>query len=79
VSWWNETHVIATWTNRVQNQSVMIMYNTQGDAKSVLYDEETEGWLQPNFPVKTLYNDYILLLRREHSGTSAGRFRHINK
>ncbi|XP_018402470.1 PREDICTED: venom dipeptidyl peptidase 4-like [Cyphomyrmex costatus] len=77
VSWWNKTHVIATWTNRVQNQSQMTMYSIQGDAKLVLSDEETEGWLQPNRPIRT--RDYILLLRREPSGTSAGRFRHINR
>ncbi|XP_012054228.1 PREDICTED: venom dipeptidyl peptidase 4 [Atta cephalotes] len=79
VSWWNKTHVLATWTNRVQNQSQMTMYNIQGDAKLVLSDEETEGWLQPNFPIKTRDYTYILLLRRESSGTSAGRFRHINR
>lgn len=77
VNWWNETHVIATWTNRVQNQSQITMYGTWGNAKSVLYDKETEGWLQPNNPIRT--GDYALLLRREHSGTSAGRFRHINR
>lgn len=77
VSWWNKTHVIATWTNRVQNQSQMTMYNIQGDVKLVLSDEETEGWLQPNIPIRT--RDYILLLRREPSGTNAGRFRHINR
>ncbi|KAG5325464.1 VDDP4 peptidase, partial [Pseudoatta argentina] len=77
VSWWNKTHVLATWTNRVQNQSQMTMYDIQGDAKLVLSDEETEGWLQPNLPIRT--RDYILLLRREPSGTSAGRFRHINR
>lgn len=77
VSWWNQTHVIATWTNRVQNQSQMIMYNTQGNTQSIMYDEETEGWLQPNCPIKT--GDYALHLRRENSGTSAGRFRHINR
>lgn len=77
VNWWNATHVLATWTNRVQNQSQITMYNTQGDAKSVLCDEETEGWLQPNFPIRS--RDYLLLLRREPSGTSAGRFRHINR
>ncbi|XP_018355747.1 PREDICTED: venom dipeptidyl peptidase 4 [Trachymyrmex septentrionalis] len=77
VSWWDETHVLATWTNRVQNQSQMTMYDIQGDAKLVLSDEETEGWLQPNLPIRT--RDYILLLRREPSGTSAGRFRHINR
>ncbi|KAG5333282.1 VDPP4 peptidase, partial [Acromyrmex heyeri] len=77
VSWWNKTHVLATWTNRVQNQSQMTMYDIQGDAKLVLSDEETEGWLQPNLPIRT--RDYILLLRREPSGTSAGKFRHINR
>ncbi|KYN43954.1 Venom dipeptidyl peptidase 4 [Trachymyrmex septentrionalis] len=59
------------------NQSQMTMYDIQGDAKLVLSDEETEGWLQPNLPIRT--RDYILLLRREPSGTSAGRFRHINR
>ncbi|XP_071555267.1 venom dipeptidyl peptidase 4 [Temnothorax nylanderi] len=77
VNWWNQTHVITTWTNRVQNQSQLTMYNTQGDIKSVLFDEETEGWLQPNIPIKT--GDYALYLRREDSGTSAGRFRHIDR
>ncbi|XP_011871066.1 PREDICTED: venom dipeptidyl peptidase 4-like [Vollenhovia emeryi] len=77
VSWWNETHVVATWTNRVQNQSQLTMYDMQGDAKLVLYDEETEGWLQPNSPIKA--GDYALLLRREDSGTGDGRFRHIVK
>ncbi|XP_028049203.2 venom dipeptidyl peptidase 4 isoform X2 [Monomorium pharaonis] len=77
VNWWDETHVIATWTNRVQNQSQMMMYNIWGDAKSILYDEETKGWLRPNKPIRV--GDYALLLRFEHSGTSAGRFYHINR
>ncbi|KAL6257404.1 hypothetical protein P5V15_010976 [Pogonomyrmex californicus] len=77
VSWWDETHVIATWTNRVQNQSQLVMYDTQGSGNPILYDEETEGWLQPNRPIKS--GTYALLLRREDSGTSAGRFRHINR
>ncbi|KAL0119761.1 hypothetical protein PUN28_007890 [Cardiocondyla obscurior] len=79
VSWWDETHVIVTWTNRVQNQSQLTMYNVQGDAKLVLFDEETEGWLQPNNPIKSYRNNYVLHLRREQSGTNAGRFRHINR
>ncbi|XP_014479089.1 PREDICTED: venom dipeptidyl peptidase 4 isoform X2 [Dinoponera quadriceps] len=75
VSWWNLTHVTATWTNRVQNQSQLVMYDAQGTAKLVWYDEEREGWLQPNSPVKV--GNYALLLRQEDSGTSAGKFRHI--
>ncbi|XP_032666841.1 venom dipeptidyl peptidase 4-like isoform X2 [Odontomachus brunneus] len=75
VSWWNQTHIAATWTNRVQNQSQLVIYDTQGTGKLIWYDEEREGWLQPNSPTKV--GNYALLLRREDSGTSAGRFRHI--
>lgn len=75
VSWWDATHVIATWTNRVQNQSQLIMYDTQGTGSPILNDEETEGWLQPNRPVRAA--GYALLLQREDSNTSAGRFRHV--
>lgn len=75
VSWWDTTHVIVTWTNRVQNQSLLIMYDTQGISKPIIYDEEIEGWLQPNRPIRA--GDYALLLRWKDSGTNAGRFRHI--
>ncbi|XP_012223654.1 venom dipeptidyl peptidase 4 isoform X2 [Linepithema humile] len=75
VSWWDATHVIATWTNRVQNQSQLIMYDTQGTSSPILDEEETEGWLQPNHPTKAA--GYALILQREDSNTSAGRFRHI--
>uniref|UniRef100_A0A348G603 Venom dipeptidyl peptidase 4 n=1 Tax=Odontomachus monticola TaxID=613454 RepID=A0A348G603_ODOMO len=75
VNWWNLTHVAATWTNRVQNQSQLVFYDTQGIGKPIWYDEEREGWLQPNSPTKV--GNYALLLRREDSGISAGRFRHI--
>lgn len=76
-SWWDITHVIVTWTNRVQNQSQLIMYDTQGTSKPILYDEEIEGWLQPNRPIRA--GDYALLLRLKDSGTNAGKFRHIDR
>lgn len=69
--------MIVTWTNRVQNQSQLIMYDTQGTSKPILYDEEIEGWLQPSRPVKA--DDYALLLRLKDSGTNAGKFRHIDR
>lgn len=75
-SWWGTTHVIVTWTNRVQNQSQLIMYDTQGISKPILHDEEIEGWLQPNRPIRA-GDDYALLLRWQDSGTNAGKFRHI--
>lgn len=75
VSWWNLTYVTATWTNRVQNQSQLVLYDTQGTGNNVWYDEEREGWLQPNSPVRI--RNCVLLLRREDSGTNAGKFRHI--
>lgn len=78
VNWWDTTHVIATWTNRVQNQSQLIIYDTQDNtSKPVLYDEEIEGWLQPNRPIRV--GDYALLLRWKDSGTNAGKFRHIDR
>ncbi|KAM0733934.1 Venom dipeptidyl peptidase 4 [Formica fusca] len=76
-SWWDITHVIVTWTNRVQNQSQLIMYDTQGTSKPILYDEEIEGWLQPNRPIRA--GVYALLLRLKDSGTNAGKFRHIDR
>ncbi|XP_011154777.2 venom dipeptidyl peptidase 4 isoform X1 [Harpegnathos saltator] len=75
VSWWDPKHVLATWTNRVQNQSQLVMYDTQGAAKPVWYDEERRGWLQPNSPMRV--GQHALLLHREDSGSSAGKFQHI--
>ncbi|RLU22782.1 hypothetical protein DMN91_005060 [Ooceraea biroi] len=77
VNWWQASHVIATWTNRVQNQSQLIMYDTKGGSNLILANEETEGWLQPNRPIKV--GNHALLLRLEDSGISAGRFRHITR
>jgi len=54
-----------------------MMYDTKGAGKPVLTNEETEGWLQPNQPLKA--DDHALLLHLEDSGTSAGRFRHITR
>ncbi|KAH0946793.1 hypothetical protein HN011_002560 [Eciton burchellii] len=77
VGWWQATQVIATWTNRVQNQSQLVMYDTKGAGRPILSNEETEGWLQPNQPLKA--DDHALLLHLQDSGTSAGRFRHITR
>lgn len=61
----------------MQNQSLLVMYDTQGISKSIFYDEESKGWLQPNRPIRA--GDYALLLRWKDSGTKAGKFRHIDR
>jgi len=61
----------------VQNQSQLVMYDTKGAGRPILSNEETEGWLQPNQPLKA--DDHALLLHLQDSGTSAGRFRHITR
>jgi len=53
------------------------MYDTKGAGNSILSNEETEGWLQPNQPLKA--DGHALLLHLQDSGTSAGRFRHITR
>lgn len=77
VNWWQTSHVVATWTNRVQNESQLIMYDTKGNGSPILNNEETEGWLQPKRLIKI--GNYALLLRMEDSGTTAGRFQHVTR
>lgn len=59
----------------MQNQSQLVIYDTHGTGKLTWYDEEREAWVQPNKPWKV--GDYAVLLHREESGTSAGKFLHV--
>ncbi|XP_076375275.1 venom dipeptidyl peptidase 4 isoform X2 [Megalopta genalis] len=75
VNWWNR-HVMATWTNRAQNRSILVRYETDGVPENLLFKVETEGWLRVHPPV---YHDrYVVLLELQHTGSSpnVGRFVH---
>ncbi|XP_078045888.1 venom dipeptidyl peptidase 4 [Augochlora pura] len=75
VNWWNQ-HVMATWTNRVQNRSILVRYGTDGPGQNLLYKVETEGWLRVHPPV---YHDrYVVVLELQHTASSptVGRFLH---
>lgn len=76
VSWWSD-RVTATWTNRVQNKSLMVLYDVQGVASNVLYDEEPDGWLRIRAPL--FHEKYAIVLKTQDSGTPAGRFLHATR
>ncbi|XP_076290465.1 venom dipeptidyl peptidase 4 [Lasioglossum baleicum] len=73
VNWW-DTHVVATWTNRVQNRSILVGYDTAGNADNLLYKEEAEGWLRVHPPV--YHNRYAVILELQSEETPVGRFVH---
>lgn len=74
VNWRNKDQVVATWTNRVQNKGVLVLYDTQGKASHIHYEEETEGWLRIHPPL--YHNEYVIILKPQDIGTQAGRFLH---
>ncbi|XP_076647427.1 venom dipeptidyl peptidase 4 [Halictus rubicundus] len=73
VNWWG-THVVATWTNRVQNRSILVRYDTAGNGEDLLYKVETKGWLRVHPPV--YHNRYAVILELQNEETPAGRFVH---
>ncbi|OAD60840.1 Venom dipeptidyl peptidase 4 [Eufriesea mexicana] len=77
VNWRNEDQVVVTWMNRVQNKAQIMLYDTNGNAKNIFYEEETEGWLRIQPPV---YHDrYVIITKLQESGTAAGRFQHATR
>ena len=76
VSWWNDS-LMATWTNRMQNMAQMVVYDTEGRAYNIFYQEEAEGWLRISPPV--FHDQYVIILRLQDSGTKAGRFLHATR
>ncbi|XP_034176529.2 venom dipeptidyl peptidase 4 isoform X2 [Osmia lignaria lignaria] len=74
VNWRNKEQVVATWTNRVQNKAVLVLYDTQGKASHIHYEEETEGWVRVHPPL--YHNEYVIILKPQDIGTQAGRFLH---
>ncbi|XP_015435502.1 PREDICTED: venom dipeptidyl peptidase 4 [Dufourea novaeangliae] len=77
VNWWGKDHVVATWTNRVQNMAQLVRYDTSGKADDILYQEEHRGWLRVQPPV--YHNQYAVVLKLQNSGTNAGRFLHATR
>lgn len=73
VNWWG-SNVIATWTNRVQNRSLLVRYDTNGQADNLLYKKEDEGWLRVHPPV--YHNQYMVILESQNEKTPVGRFLH---
>lgn len=73
VNWW-DTHVVATWTNRVQNRSILVRYDTAGNADNLLYKVEDKGWLRIHPPV--YHNRYAVILELQNKETPVGRFVH---
>lgn len=77
VNWWDKDNVVATWTNRIQNIAQLVLYDTNGKANNVLYQEEPEGWLRVHPPV--YHGQYAIILKPQDSGTEAGRFLHATR
>ncbi|XP_076242870.1 venom dipeptidyl peptidase 4 isoform X2 [Calliopsis andreniformis] len=76
VNWWKD-NVVATWTNRVQNIAQLVLYDTNGNANNILYQEEPEGWLRVHPPV--YHKQFAVILKLQDSGTTAGRFLHVTR
>ncbi|KAK9306463.1 hypothetical protein QLX08_002845 [Tetragonisca angustula] len=74
VRWRNNYQVAVTWTNRVQNKAQIVLYDTKGNSTNIYYEEESEGWLRILPPV--FYNEHVIIVKLQDSGTSAGRFQH---
>ncbi|XP_043527094.1 venom dipeptidyl peptidase 4 isoform X2 [Frieseomelitta varia] len=74
VRWRNNYQVAVTWTNRVQNKAQIVLYDTKGNSSNIYYEEESEGWLRILPPI--FYNEYVIIVKLQDSGTSAGRFQH---
>lgn len=78
VSWLTNEAVVATWTNRVQNVAQLVLYDAvTGSGSYLLYLEEPNGWLEVPTPI--FYDGYLLMLKSQDSGTSAGAFRHLTR
>ncbi|XP_046814896.1 venom dipeptidyl peptidase 4 [Vespa crabro] len=75
VQWKDFDHVIAMWSNRVQNKTEIVWYNKYGEIVKTLDVEEHEGWVE----IKNLffYKDFFYMRKLQPSGTKAGRFHHV--
>lgn len=76
-NWRGEGQVVATWTNRVQNVAQTVLYDTNGNAKNILQQQEAFGWLRIQPPV--YHNQYVIVAKLQDSRTRAGRFQHVTR
>ncbi|XP_066594050.1 venom dipeptidyl peptidase 4-like isoform X2 [Prorops nasuta] len=79
VTWLDDRKLTATWTNRVQNHGAIVKYEMGEDesGKILLELRESKGWLVPKKFER--YKDYVILLKPQDSGTSAGEFFHLTR
>ncbi|XP_043501996.1 venom dipeptidyl peptidase 4 isoform X1 [Polistes fuscatus] len=77
VQWKDFNTVIATWSNRVQNETEIVWYNTYGETVKTFHVAESEGWVD----IKNLffYNGSVYMRKLQQSGTKAGRFHHVTR
>ena len=75
--WRNNSQVAVTWTNRVQNKAQIVLYDTKGNSSNIYYEEESKGWLRILPPV--FHKEYVIIVKLQDSGTSAGRFQHATR
>ncbi|XP_012252193.2 venom dipeptidyl peptidase 4 [Athalia rosae] len=80
VSWLSNYEVVATWTNRVQNVSQSVLYNSAtGIPSNILEIREIAGWVEVPTPIYHSASSSLLLLKSQDSGTSDGAFAHLTR
>lgn len=69
VQWQDCDHVIAMWSNRVQNKTEIVWYNMYGEIVKTLDVVEHEGWVE----IKNLffYKDSVYIRKLQPSGMFA--------
>jgi dipeptidyl aminopeptidase/acylaminoacyl peptidase len=81
VHWISSTQVMVTWTNRVQNEAYVYLYDITGEGTLNYELQVTGGWIDSPWPVPVMLDsdrEYLTIISRDQ-GPEHGTWKHMAK